>query len=60
MLPQLLKRSLYGRRINLCLLFLLGFLDAVKIAPQSEYLANAIDARHREISSRSDAAVARA
>ncbi len=47
MLPQLLKRSLYGRRINLCLLFLLGFLDAVKIAPQSEYLANAIDARHR-------------
>jgi hypothetical protein len=35
MLPQLLKRSLYGRRINLCLLFLLGFLDAVKIAPQS-------------------------
>ncbi len=43
---QLLKRSLYGRRIDACLLFFVGFLDAVKIALQSEALASAIDARH--------------
>jgi|GEM_PF-2967908 len=46
MLLQLLKCSLHGRRINVCLLFFVGFLDAVKIAQQSESLASAVDARH--------------
>ena len=40
------QQSLDSRRIDALLLFFVGFFDAVKIALQSESLANAIDARH--------------
>lgn len=39
MLPLLLKRSLHGRRINVCPLFFVGFLDALKIALRGEWFA---------------------
>ena len=44
MLPQLLKRSLYGRRIDGCLLFFVGLFDTVKVALQCKSLASAIHA----------------
>jgi hypothetical protein len=40
MLFQLLKRTLHGTWIKVCLLFFVGFLDAVKITLQGESLAS--------------------
>ncbi len=46
MLLQLFERSLYRSRINVYLLFFVGFLDTIKVTSQSKSVANAIDASH--------------